>query len=381
MVVVQDDLIVYVGTEDDAPTFHGADLIDARGGTILPGIINAHVHEVLDPRVRAQMLAGGVTSIGLTAAPWSDIRVIESETGAASPRVFWCGPMLAAPGGFPGVGLGLNLIREIAGEPEARSTVLELATEGASFIKIALELGSADRQLAGRPLPVLSEELVRTIVDTAHANGLPVRAHVTDDTMARMAISCDVDSIEHVPRPLVSHSDLQAILTVHDPVSFLFDESFPEYGALLVDMAHATALVPTLTSAGQMLDGPDATREEQVMLAVLLEAVRRFHLAGGLVGLGNDYPEPGAEVGMPIYEMLLLQRAGLSPLEVITAATRNAALVCGRLDEVGTLEAGKLADILIISGDPARDIEDLLNVVLVMQGGVVVHGLYADNGN
>jgi imidazolonepropionase-like amidohydrolase len=109
-------------------------------------------------------------------------------------------------------------------------------------------------------------------------------------------------------------------------------------------------------------------------LATALENTRRFLAAGGQVALGTDYGGyPGTfDLGLPLTELLHLQEAGLSPLQVITAATRNGAIACGLADELGTIEPGKLADLLVVEGDPGQDLSALKNVRLVMHNGVII---------
>ena len=93
-----------------------------------------------------------------------------------------------------------------------------------------------------------------------------------------------------------------------------------------------------------------------------------------MLALGNDYGGiPAVELGMPLTEMQLLLAAGLTPLEVIEASTRNAAYVCGQSETLGTLEPGKLADIIIVDGDPLADLEAMDRVVAVVKGGELAH--------
>ncbi len=123
-------------------------------------------------------------------------------------------------------------------------------------------------------------------------------------------------------------------------------------------------LVPTFTvfrNYGANVDG-------------CVDNVRRFHELGGRVALGNDYGGgPGEfELGIPMYEVEMLSRAGLTPEEVVDAATRNGARVLRLDDEIGTLEAGKAADIVVVGGDALADLQALRNVRLVIHAGAVI---------
>lgn len=262
---IRGDRIYSIGEEKPGTDGGSYTFIDAKGCTILPGIINAHVHEISDP----------------------------------------------------GVVLGYHISNEISTVDEARGAVVILINRNASFVKIALELGPADYALAGGALPVLPRTLVSAIVKTADINRFPVRAHVTDFPMAVLAADEGVDTIEHLPIPLLSAKDRARILNADDPVRNLFYDALPEYRLFLQRLAsEGIALVPTLTSVGRVFCHESATAEDRAALEVYLAAVRIFLEAGGMIAVGNDYPEPGAETGIPLHEMLLLERAGLSPMDI-----------------------------------------------------------------
>jgi imidazolonepropionase-like amidohydrolase len=102
--------------------------------------------------------------------------------------------------------------------------------------------------------------------------------------------------------------------------------------------------------------------------------LRKFVQAGGIVALGTDYAGYNRpfQLGMPINEIFWMLDAGMTPMQVIVSATRNAAIVCNRGDDLGTLEAGKIADVLIVNGNPLEDIQSLTNVRMVIHNGVVI---------
>jgi hypothetical protein len=104
-----------------------------------------------------------------------------------------------------------------------------------------------------------------------------------------------------------------------------------------------------------------------------IDAFRRFIKAGGKVALGNDSGSlPDVQVGMPIKEIQLMHDAGMTPMEIIAAATRHAALVCNLEDQPGTLQPGKLADVLVVEGNPLEDLQTLTNIRLVIHEGVII---------
>jgi imidazolonepropionase-like amidohydrolase len=135
-------------------------------------------------------------------------------------------------------------------------------------------------------------------------------------------------------------------------------------------------MVPTLARGlGQWYESEEAEPWQRVLAEGALEIVRRFHSAGGVIALGTDYNLGGGlRPDMFLREIQLLHAAGLTPMEVIEAATRHAARVCGHGEDLGTLEAGKLADILVVDGDPSADLGALQRVSIVVKGGVVAYG-------
>lgn len=170
-------------------------------------------------------------------------------------------------------------------------------------------------------------------METAHQRDVPVAAHVSSLRDLRLVLEAGVDDFSHI-----------------------VPEKFP--GDVLEQMVTKKVYwVPTLETAG----GYDAGN------------LRAFMDAGGQVALGNDSGLlDGIELGMPMREIEMMQAAGMTPMEIIVAATRNAAHVCDRDDTLGTLEVGKIADILVIYGDPLEDLHALMDVLLVIHRGVIV---------
>jgi imidazolonepropionase-like amidohydrolase len=134
-------------------------------------------------------------------------------------------------------------------------------------------------------------------------------------------------------------------------------------------------LVPTLDV---MIDDKNQSEETEVVNQAILGFVQFFRDAGGTIALGNDYGNAGGKSGIPLREMELLQIVGLSPMEVIESATKQAAYVCGHSDELGTLEEGKLADLIIVDGNPLEDLHALDKVMYVIKDGEVVVSLDDD---
>jgi imidazolonepropionase-like amidohydrolase len=345
-----------------------AEAIDTQGKTVLPGIINAHVHQTAYATYRQPFLAQGVTAVCDLGSPLEHIPLFEQDQAQSGPaaRGFRAGPIITAPGGYPDALYARSLNYTVTTPDEARAAAVNLLDRGVDVIKIALEPGDLQS-----PWPMLDLAQVRAVVEQAHGQGTLVRVHIRLETLG-IALGAGVDVIEHVPIPTLTQAQVEDFLKDSAPLTSTLS---PEYEDLLARMVdHGTILVPTLDMAGKVLCGPIYASEQHRCDDFPLRVVRRFHALGGIVALGNDYPGDGSlERGMPMGEIKALLAAGLSPMEVIEAGTRHAAHVCGHGDELGTLEPSKLADVIIVDGNPLTDIEALSRVVMVIKDGKIVY--------
>jgi imidazolonepropionase-like amidohydrolase len=196
---------------------------------------------------------------------------------------------------------------------------------------------------------------------------MTVRAHVTSGELVNTALDAGVDSLEHTPRfPSV---DLESATQFAN----LFDLQSVEAKAMVTTlrrMANDDAvLVPTLVAMNKLVPW---TRVRLGQTVSVYEEVVGFYTAnGGAVALGTDYPQD-TRVGMPIEEIQALSRSGMSNIQIVAAATYNAAWACGQQADLGSLEVGKLGDIIIVNGDPLTNIGSLADVTAVVLGGEVV---------
>jgi imidazolonepropionase-like amidohydrolase/ketosteroid isomerase-like protein len=374
VVVVEGDRILAVGPRDSFSLNGEHEVLDAGGGTILPGLINAHIHHGAPANTRHAFVEVGVTTVcDLGSEPEEMAEFLETE-GADGPaaRGLRAGPILTAPGGYPDGVYGTHINYEVAGPAEAREAVADLAARGADLIKLALD-PSWNRE---QPIPVPDLETVRALVDEAHTHGLLVRAHLIQPPQMDLAIEGGVDVIEHLAMPRwPPREEENRVMESDDPVGVFFDRWAPDYQPRLQRMAaQGIAMVPTVSALlHDFYVAEEPTPREAWVVAVVLDIVRRFHEAGGVVGVANDFNDRGAREYLPLLELEMLLEAGLSPMEVIRAATRNNALVCGREQDLGTLEPGKLADLIVVEGDPLRDLTGALGrVTHVVRGGDLV---------
>jgi enamidase len=376
-VIVDGSRIVAVGPASDLTIPDGARVLDAGGGTILPGIINAHVHHSAPVEERRRFLEEGVTGVCDLGSPLDELRLfqdVRALEGAAA-RGFFAGPIVTAPGGYPdGLYGTTDLNYDVASPEEARTAVSDLHSRGASYVKVALD-PSWD---FGNPLPVPSLEVVTALAAEARARGLRVRSHQIQITQFPLALESGVDVVEHLPFPTgwPPEDEILRLMETTDPLTPFFQEHVPEYGELLPSMAQrGIVLVPTVAALlGRLYAEPDPSPRERFVRAAVLDIIRRFRAAGGTVAVGNDFNDRTVRERLPLTEMRALQEAGLTPMEVVEAATRNAAYACGQEADLGTLEPGKLADLVIVDGDPLADLDALRRVQIVIVAGEVAHG-------
>lgn len=334
-VVVLGERIATVGTSSDVQVPPGAMVKDLRGATLLPGLGNAHVHSLYSPSLLRAWAQAGVTLVRDLAGPESFAAVDASNRQPDRARLVAAGPFITVPGGYPIVPWGTPWAVTIASEEEARQAVSRLVDSGADLIKISLESG------ADGSIPRLSLAQAKAVVETAHTLGVPVSAHVDFSRDLERAVDAGVDDVAH-----------------------MVVDRLPE--ALVQRMVQSRIVwVPTL----ELWRCVNRRTYEQAV-----DNLRRFFASGGEVALGTDYDGYPCtfEVGMPNREIDAMSLAGMSAMQIIVAATRNVSRAC-RLDrDLGTVQPGKIADLLAVEGDPLADLAHLNAVRLVVRGGVVI---------
>ena len=333
VVVVSEDRIDAVGSTADVMIPEGAREVRLANATILPGFIDAHVHKAYDASVLSRWAASGVTTVrDLGADPemdWDAVRDGFAMDPSLATLVI-SGPLVTVPNGYA-LRHGFPLAVAVASPAEARTTIRSFVSSGVDIIKIAIDSQSPIEE-------VMSLDVAKAIVEAAHEQGVLVVAHAIYNEDLLIALEAGVDQLAHVVKGGVRIATIQTIVD------------------------RDIIMVSTLAIAG---------RGSSYM--------RNFVASGGLVALGTDSGAVGpVPAEMPIEEFHRMMRSGLDARGVIVASTRNAALACGIEEEVGTLEIGKLADILVVAGDPLEEITVLGEAAFVMHHGTVVHEVPAE---
>ena len=366
-VVVRDGKIAAVGAAVTAPA--GVQVIDGAGRTLLPGFIDAHTHSWGDALERA-LVFGVTTNLDMftdhaQVAQWRR----EQAEGKASRRadIFSAGTLVTAPKGH-GTQFGLP-IPTITAASEAQAFVDARIAEGSDYIKIVSDDGSS----YGMTLPTVSRDVLAAVITAAKARGKLAVVHVGSHADADAAIAAGASGLVHIFGDRPPADDFAARVK--------------KAGAFIIPTLTVTGSVGGSTSSESLVKhpslGPFLTVAERtnmsaafpqraggkVRLENAISAVARLHAAGVPILAGSDAPNPGTAHGATLHrEIELLVQAGLTPLEALRAATAAPADAF-RLGDRGRIVAGARADLLLVEGDPTKDITATRAIVNVWKGG------------
>lgn len=365
VVIVRGDLIAAVGRRQDIKIPSHAQVINAAGMSLLPGLFDAHFH--LDGRNDRPgvFLRHGVTSVRDPGA-WIEAYQTVRASGQPIPRLFLFGPHLDCPPvAYPKDAFIVSSAKDV------RDAVNRFVDQGGIGVKVYFRL----------PL-----DLIRVAVETAHMRSVPVTAHL-ELVKAVDAIAAGVDGIEHVTSFGTSLADpdlaKRYIESVREKNSARDLGRYALWGTLDLDrcprlkptldlaISHGAVLCPTLAVFELRPGDKKATDARVNGYATMLRFAGMYHRAGGHIVVGSHSDVPHAEYGFAYpRELELLVEAGLSPPDVLRAATLEGAKYF-RVDErLGSIEVGKRADLILVQGDPLANISAMRNVKQVMLNGV-----------
>ncbi len=343
---------------------------DASGYTLMPGLINCHVHlglsfpflpykvdpygpayrALIEYRRLAEALMSGVTTVRSTGCTdYTDValkKAVEKNLLFGA-RVVACGDVIIAHGGH---GFNQTGSCECSGSSEfARGTRVQLM-HGVDFIKICMTGGLASPH-EGVDDKQMTDEEIASVVAVAHGSGKRVAAHLSNDTAIRAAVSLGVDCVEHgyfMSRETARMMRGKGVfyvptIAVSNAAEYLIRHGSPEY---------------------QVRKQAEAEKRHKQALRFAVEE-------GVTIGVGTDLlpNDPLGGTTATIREVECLVEAGMTPPMALRAATSVSASICGVQNETGTLQPGKDADFIVVKGKPDLEISDLRHIDLVSKGG------------
>lgn len=368
-VAVRDGRILYAGPREGLPEL-GCKNFDFPGCTVMPGLIDAHVHLTMDgsadpmaktvtdslptAALRAayhaeQLIKAGITTVrdcgcqGYVAVELA--RAVEEGRLVRSPKILACGPVLCITGGH-GTFIGM----EIDGPQEARKAARTVLKNGAKFLKL-ISTGGVITRGSTTGATQLDPDEVAAIVNEAKKVGVKTATHAHGTEGIKIALRAGVDTIEHA--------------------SYVDDEGiglFLETGAVFVS---------TLLASQRQIDHLDEVPSyvaEKISRHIgrERESVCRLIAAGVTAVGGTDAGTPFNPHGHLAEQLQMLEDCGLTKFQALEAGTKAAAEALGIGDNTGTLSPGKCADILVVRGSPAEDLNDLTQVAAVWRDGIAL---------
>lgn len=363
-IMIKDGLVAKIQPRAQAIADDVGLVMDLGDATIFPGFIELHAHLTYQNVPAENVLRHGITTIRDLGGP-----IHAPYGGAGSLRVLTSGPIITAPGGYPIVTMGAeNLAIAVADEQEARAAVKQLAEKGAVVIKIALEPGGEtgapwtshhhhhhgtthhephhlpdgeDHHRAKRhshngraAWPVLSESVVKAIVEEAHQHKRKVSAHVAESVGVQVALNAKVDEWAHMPCELIPEALLkQAVM----------------------QQVKIVSTIDTLSKC------PGVARNAEI-----------WGDLGGELLYGSEIAHPDVPWGINAQELMYMMRAGkMELLEVLQATTSKAGQHLG-VPLLGTLQPGAPADLIAFKGNPLLNLKHFEYPDLVVSGGYII---------
>ena len=391
-VLVTDDRISLVSRQAIEPPANTV-RIDGSGKFLMPGMMDMHIHlqgsaEVTpegllvtsndrSKGVRAlhSYLYTGVTSIydaGNVPDYILSLRDDERSGALVSPRIFAAGGIVTYPGSH-----GSNEFATLVDDwPEAVPILEKHIARAPDVLKLTFE----ERGWGARPMiPILPVDLMQHIIEFANDRGVRTTVHASSEYRARQAIFAGVDTLAHpvIQGPITdSFARLMGAKKIPMVTTLTIGENYsrlaehPEYldQPMYRETLTADEIEMLKTEKRKEYQERKWTWWMKIMTTIAQENVRKIHEAGGILVAGTDQT-----TGPALHrELELLADAGIPPLDIVRIATLNGAIFLGKDSEMGSVELGKIADLVLLDSDPTVDIHNAADIVQVIKGGQII---------
>jgi len=347
-VIIEGSRIAALGTDLAVPA--GSEIIDGKGLTLLPGLIDAHVHAFSPGDLRRSLLFGVTTVMDMMTTPGFLQPIKARQAASGTPDMadlFSAGTAATAPGGH-GTEYG-GVVPTLTKPEESAAFVAQRKAEGSDYLKI----------MSGRAKFLLSKDVVAALASEARKLGLLSLVHINIQSYAREAVEAGVNGLAHCFADVPPERDFIDLMKsknafVIPTLSVMNDLADAKKADLIHDRRLSPYLSPDLLEALSVVRPVSQIADFKYRAAE--ETAKRLHEAGIRVLCGTDSGNPGTAHGLSMHgELELLVGAGLTPVEALAAATSVTAGAFGLADR-GRIAPGLRADLLLVRGNPAEDI-------------------------
>jgi imidazolonepropionase-like amidohydrolase len=378
--VVNDGRITAVGARGTIKTPAGATVIDVRGKTIMPAIVDAHSHlgytdvrtgitsaasytrdNLLD-QLRRYAYYGIAATLSLGLDRGEIPYQLRASPAAGAALFLTAGRGIAMPNAGPNADYWKDAAYGVTTEAEARAAVREVAGKKVDIVKIWVD----DRNKTVTPLP---PSLYRPIIAEAHSRGLRVVAHVFYLADAKDLLRAGIDGFAHGIRDLEVDEEIMTLFKQHPQVFVI--PNLPDTPPSIADLAWLSETLPP-RAIDEMKKTAVASPPRPRLFDVQARSLKKLSAAGVRIAFGTD-AGVGAPYGYSAHtELADMVAAGMTPADVIIAATRMSAEVM-RLDQLGTIAAGRSADFIVLDANPLDDITNTRRISRVFIRGTEVN--------
>ena len=354
-----------------------AEIVEGKGRTLLPGLIDAHVHipDHAADAARQALVLGVTTQLDMFSGGdrLEVIKQMETKDAPDLADVRTAGVGATAPGGHPSQ-MGGPPFPTISAPEQAQSFVDARIAEGSDYIKIIHDDGSNWNWTTKR-VPMLDNATLKALVEAAHKRRKLAVVHALSEQQARDAIAAGADGLAHMFSGESIGPDFGELVASHHmfvipTLSTIYWDCGESQGSAVLADPHLGPYIDEEWLGAMKLPKPDPTKNH--FCKGTDEGIRQLLDQHVPILTGTDAPVPGTTYGASVHsEMALLVHDGLTPVQALAAATAMPAQ-CFRLDDRGWIRPGMRADLLLVEGDPTKDILATRNIVAIWKRGVRV---------